>query len=40
VLAWTALPAPFRLRLWEKVALIVITAMVVGMGAALTVTSL
>lgn len=40
VLAWTTLPAPFRLRLWEKVVLIVVTAMVVGMGAALTVTSL
>jgi hypothetical protein len=40
VLAWTTLPAPFRLRLWEKGVLLVVTAAVVVMGATLVVTSL
>jgi Mn2+/Fe2+ NRAMP family transporter len=40
VLAWTVLPAPYRLRLWERVVLIAVTAMVVGMGATLAITSL
>jgi Mn2+/Fe2+ NRAMP family transporter len=40
VLAWTTLPAAYRLRLWEKVVLLAVTAMVIGMGATLAITSL
>ena len=40
VLAWTALPASHRLRLWEKVLLVLVTAAIVGMGATLVTTSL
>jgi hypothetical protein len=40
VLAWTTLPAPYRLRLWERVVLLVVTAAVIGMGATLAITSL
>jgi Mn2+/Fe2+ NRAMP family transporter len=40
VLAWTTLPAPYRLRLWEKVVLLVVTVAVIGMGATLAITSL
>ena len=40
ILAWTTLPAPFRLRLWERIALLVVTAAVIGMGATLAITSL
>jgi Mn2+/Fe2+ NRAMP family transporter len=40
VLAWTTLPAPYRLRLWEKGVLLVVTTAVVVMGAMLAVTSI
>jgi len=40
VLAWTTLPAPYRLRTWEKAILLLVMAAVVGMGATLVVTSL
>ena len=40
VLAWTTLPPPYRLRLWEKGVLLVVTAAVIGMGATLAITSL
>ena len=37
-LAWTALPARYRLRLWERAVLAVVTAGVVAMGVAAVVT--
>ncbi len=40
VLAWTTLPAPYRLRLWEKGVLLVVTTAVVVMGAMLAMTSI
>jgi len=39
VLAWTALPAPYRLRRWERGVLVVVTAAVIGMGITLAVTA-
>jgi hypothetical protein len=40
VLAWTVLPAAYRLRRWERALLVLVTAGVVAMGLTVAVTAL
>ncbi len=40
VLAWTVLPAPYRLRLWERLVLVAVTAAVIVMGLTLAGTAI